>query len=92
MNRLISMAQIALPAAGGVAALVARVLHGSARPWLATTLVVLGGVMLGWAVALMLASTAQLVGHGDDEGEDAVDEQIKQAVASRLERTEGRDA
>lgn len=93
MTRLINIAQVILPVAGGVAALVARVLPGSARPWLATYLVVLGGVMLGWTVALMLASTAEMVGHGaEEEGEGTVDEQIKEAVARRLESMEGRDA
>ena len=90
MSRLIDMAQLALPLAGGVAALLARVLHGGARPWLATSLVVLGGVLLGWAVALMLASTSSLVGHDDggDGDDSAVDRQIQDAVAARRERKE----
>lgn len=86
MTRIIGLAHLILPAACGAAALLARVLHGSARPFLATTLVVIGGVLLGWAAALMLESTAHLVGHMDDDEADAdVDAQIQAALAAREE-------
>ncbi len=89
MERFIHIAYLALPILSGGAALAARVLHGGARPWLATSLVVLGGVLLGWAAALMLDSTAHLVGHGqDDEEAPDVDRQIEQALARRLEGEE----
>ena len=86
MTRFIGLAHLALPAICGAATLAARVLHGSARPMLATTLVVIGGVLLGWAAALMLESTAHLVGHMDDEETDEdVDAQIEAALAAREE-------
>ena len=88
MERFIEIARYALPLVCGVAVLVLRLLHGSARPWLATSLVVLGGVLLGWAVALMLESTAHLVGQMDAEDGAPVDRQIKEAIARRLDREE----
>ncbi len=90
MTRFIGMAHLLLPAAGGAAALLARVLHGSARPYLATTLVIIGGVMLGWAAALMLESMAHLVGHLEvDVDDDDVEAKIEAALAAREEDSDG---
>lgn len=75
-----------------MAALLARVIPGSVRPWLPTLLVLLGGWLLGWAVALALESTAQLLGHRHDAAEEQAEterqQQIEQALARRREREE----
>lgn len=91
MERFVEIARYALPLVCGVATLVVRMLHGSARPWLATSLIVLGGLFLGWTLSLMLESTAHLMGHMDaEDAEDgaSVDQQIREAVARRLDREE----
>lgn len=66
MSGAMGISRWALPVAGGVAALVARMMAGGGPP-LAATLAVIGGVLVGWTAALMVSSMAHLVGHGGDE-------------------------